>query len=101
MSLPLEAAQAVAQRVVDERQATQVVPIALAYVKEYPSAYVFTFNSQVFVETGAVEHALAGGVGPIIVRKDDGSAVILSASDGADVHLGESPVRDWFRVHKA
>ena len=100
MATDMAAAQEIAQRVIDGRQAQQVVPIALAYVREYPSSYVFTFNSKTFLHTGAMEHALAGGAGPIVIRKDDGSVAVTSGEVDIEEYLGETPLTDWIRVHE-
>jgi len=98
MQISRATAQSIAQSAIDARQDAQVVPIALGYVHEYPSAYVFTYNSRTYLETGAIEHALAGSGGPIIVRKQDGALVGVAADVDIEGLLGEAPITEWMRV---
>ncbi len=98
MSITLRAARTIAQEVVDSWQADQAEHLALGYVQEFPGSWVFTYNSQAFLETGAIEHALAGDSGPIVVSKDDGSTRLAPADAEMEDYLKEAPNGDWVRL---
>lgn len=68
-----EAARRIAEIFLDE----QVKPLVgedlvVTLVREFPTCWIVGYNTQVFVETGAMSHALAGG-GPIIVNRAFGT----------------------------
>jgi hypothetical protein len=98
MSITLENARLIAQKIIDSWQDAQVERIALGYVLEFPHSWVFTYNSQVFLNTGAMEHALAGNSGPIIVSRNDGSTRLASADAEIEDLLSEEPKGDWVRL---
>jgi hypothetical protein len=98
MAMTLETAREAAQQVIDSWQGAQVEPLALGYVQEFPHSWVFTYNSQAFLETGAMDHALAGDSGPIVISKRDGSARIVPTDMEIEKYLNESPDGDWVRV---
>lgn len=101
MAVTLEAARAIAQQIIDAWQDAQVEPLALGYVQEFPHSWLFSYNSQAFLETGAMEHALAGDSGPIVVSKSDGSTNVAPADAEMEDYLDESPRGDWVRVTEA
>jgi len=98
MAVTLDTARAAAQRMIDSWQESQPEKLALGYVQEFPHSWVFTYNSLVFLETGAMEHALAGDSGPIVVSKSDGSAHLAPADAEIEDYLEEPPNGDWVRL---
>lgn len=98
MAVTLETARAIAQRIIGSWQDDQVEQLALGYVQEFPHSWVFTYNSQAFLETGAIEHALAGDSGPIVVSKSDGSTQLAPADVEIEDYLKEQPNGDWIRL---
>lgn len=98
MAATLDEARAVAQRLIDSWQKSQPEQLALGYVQEFPHSWVFTYNSQAFLETGAMEHALAGDSGPIVVSKIDGSTQVAPADAEIEDYLNEPPNSDWSRL---
>jgi len=101
MVVTLESARVVAQQVIDSWQDDQDEPLALGYVREFPHAWVFTYNSQAFLETGAIDHALAGNSGPIVVSKEDGSVDLAPVDAEMEDYLNEPPGGDWIRLAEA
>jgi hypothetical protein len=98
MAVTLETARAIAQKIIDSWQNDQLEQFALGYVQEFPRSWVFTYNSQAFLETGAIEHALAGDSGPIVVSKSDGSTHLAPADVEIENYLKERPNGDWARL---
>lgn len=101
MAVTLETARAIAQRIIDSWQDEQAEPLALGYVQEFPHSWVFSYNSQAFLENGSIEHALAGDSGPIVVSKTDGSTSLAPAGVEMEEYLNEPPSSDWVRVSVA
>jgi hypothetical protein len=98
MAVTLEAARAIAQQIIDSWQDDQIERLALGYVQEFPHSWAFSYNSEAFLETGAMEHALAGESGPIVVSKSDGSTELAPVDVELEEYLRESPKGDWVRV---
>jgi Immunity protein 35 len=67
-----EKAREIAERFLDEtlRPSTQE-EVVTTVVREFPTCWIVGYNTRVFVETGSVSHALAGG-GPIIINRATG-----------------------------
>lgn len=67
------AARRLAEAFLDEQVRPLVgEDLVVTLVREFPTCWIIGYNTQVFVETGAMSHALAGG-GPIIVNRASGS----------------------------
>ena len=65
-------AQTIAQRFLEEEvQKRLPEEVVLSGVEEYPTCWVFGYNTRTYVETKALSHALAGN-GPIIVNRQSG-----------------------------
>ena len=77
----IEAAREIAQRhLVEEVQpASEPKLVLMPGVHEYPTCWMFAYNTGTFVTTGEIRHALAGN-GPIIVNRRTG-AVRSGVSD--------------------
>jgi Immunity protein 35 len=98
MAMALQAARAIAQQIIDSWQGDQIESLALEYVQEFPHSWVFTYNSQAFLETGAIEHALGGNSGPIVISKSDGSMRLAPADVEVESYLKEPPIGEWVRL---
>lgn len=75
-------ALAIATEILDTRVRPAVdepVAIAADLTIETDSAFVFFYNTVVFLETRSLVHALAGN-GPILVERDTGAVRILESS---------------------
>jgi hypothetical protein len=45
--------------------------LATTDIREYPTCWVVGYNTRVYLETGSISHALAGG-GPLIINRASG-----------------------------
>jgi len=59
--------------------------VVISRIRQYPTCWVIGYNTKVFIETGAVDHALAGG--PIIVNRETGDLRIGSSGLPAEEQL--------------
>ena len=68
--------------------------VVLQVIWEYPEAWVASYNTRVFVETGSARHALAGN-GPIIIDKTTGAARIGTSTISIDDQVAGEGVMRW------
>src|SRR6266508_703115 len=55
-------------------------------VREYATCWVIGYNTRVYVETGSISHALAGG-GPVIVNRRTGLARLGTSAYPVEAQL--------------
>lgn len=101
MIVSLSEAREVATRVLGGWQGKQPEALALGYVQEYPSSWVLSYNSQAYLETGALDHALAGDSGPIVISKLDGSVRLAPNDQDIEEYLQEPPTTEWVRLRSS
>lgn len=66
-------------------------------VQEFRSGWLFTYNSSIYVQTGALDHALAGDSSPLFVSRD-GKIRELDVDVSDEMQTGGSAISDWIRV---
>jgi hypothetical protein len=89
MSVTRAEAVAIAEEVLDREIRPYLdEDIVLTEVREFPACWVAGYNTRVYVETGSIIHALAGG-GPIIINRRTGDARIGSSAIPTEDQLDE------------
>jgi hypothetical protein len=69
-----EQARTIAEQLLDEVvRPAAAEDIVTTTVRAYPTCWVIGYNTRAFVETRAINHALAGG-GPVIINRETGRA---------------------------
>lgn len=80
-------ARAIAEAMLDQHVRPLIrEPVITTTVRLFPTCWVVGFNTRAYVETGAINHALAGG-GPIIVNRRTGVARIGTSTKRIEEQL--------------
>jgi hypothetical protein len=58
-------------------------------VREYKEYWAVDYNTRIYIETGAISHALAGG-GPVIVERFSGTARLADCDPIEDTPIDRS-----------
>jgi immunity protein 35 of polymorphic toxin system len=67
--MDVEEARIVAEEILSRTFAEEDFDVVINGEYEYDSAWVFSYDTRIYVETGDFSHALAGN-GPLIIPKD-------------------------------
>ena len=84
-----EEALLIAQKVVDTMRISTPSPVLIndMVTEEYPIGFVFYYNTEEYWQTRDLSKSLAGN-GPILVRKNNGDALILPSNKSAKKSIG-------------